>query len=78
MVTGRVGVNGALAQYHAAGDPKHDLVHVKIRRPSTEARTVLQTGRWHYKVAIAGKLLVQTVYIDCNREYSCYINIINI
>ena len=72
MVAGRTGVNGALARFHAAEDPKHDLVHVIIRRPSAEARTVLQTGRWHYKVEIAGKLLVQTVYIHCNREYSCY------
>ena len=68
MVAGRTGVNGALARFHAAEDPKHDLVHVIIRRPSAEARTVLQTGRWHYKVEIAGKLLAQKVHIHCNRE----------
>ena len=73
MVAGLTGVNGALAQFHAAGEAKHDLVHVKIRRLRTEARTVLQTGRWHYKVEIAGKLLAQTVHIHCNREHSCYI-----
>ena len=61
MVAGRIGVNGALAQLHAAEDPKHDLVHVKIRRLPTEARTALRTGRWHYKVEIAGKVLAQTV-----------------